>query len=99
MREAQLEAACVRYAKSKGWLHSKLDPKGNVGVPDHVFFGPHATYEPRPDPYCYVVEFKIGRNEPTPKQLAWAYKYKRLSHGGEPVHVIRTLEEFKELIG
>lgn len=96
--EAKLEAACVKYAKSKGWLHAKLDPKGNVGVPDHVFFG-HGLFVPK----TRVVEFKIGDNSPTPKQDAWAVKFSKLcqvpGREGSRVRVIRTLEEFKELIG
>lgn len=97
--EAKLEAACVKYAKSKGWLAAKLDPKGNVGVPDHVFFGRGAFW-----PMTLVVEFKVGKNETTPKQQAWADKFAKLTTTTfktewSRVHVIRTLAEFKELIG
>lgn len=87
MREAQLEAACVKYAKSRGWLHAKLDPKGNIGVPDHVFFGPGGR--------TLVVEFKTLTGKLSAKQEAFAAAMLRQ---GFMVRVVRAAGEFRYIL-
>ena len=37
MREADIERACVRWAKARGWLAWKFVSPGTTGVPDRVF--------------------------------------------------------------
>ena len=42
--EAEIEKACVEWAKARHWKTVKLDTAKNVtGIPDRLFFGPAGT--------------------------------------------------------
>jgi len=92
MSEAKLQSDCIRLAKRLGCMHVRVDPKGNVGAPDVVFFLPADAMVPLVIP----VEFKVGKNKRTAKQVAWADKLSR--ECGRWVEVVYTLDEFKGIL-
>lgn len=55
--EKSIEAACRRYAKARGCLFLKMDPRRHIGIPDRLVVLPNGRV-------CWV-EFKRPGEEPT----------------------------------
>ncbi len=85
-RERSIEAACVRYAKSKGCIVLKLRPPPR-GVPDRLFLLPKGR--------VWFVEFKRPDGRMTGSQMAL---YLRLSSERYHIDVCRTVEHFRQAL-
>jgi hypothetical protein len=59
--EADIEGKVTDWAKARGIICIKFQPKGDVGWPDHVFVVP-------PMGTTVWIEFKTPGEEPTPLQ-------------------------------
>lgn len=84
-RESVVERWCVRWARARGWVVSKLtDP---TGIPDHVFWAPGG----RP----LIVEFKDPNGRTSKGREALQAYYRRLLGKHQYlVFVFTTKEEF-----
>ncbi|MFW6002398.1 MAG: VRR-NUC domain-containing protein [archaeon] len=89
MNEAELQKKCISHAKSVGvyTINMIIDGHGNKGVPDLIL--------------CLngdfvAVELKVGKNEPSNAQKI---QMKRIRKSGGKTYVIRSLKEFKKLLG
>ena len=67
MRESEIEAKVVKWARKAGWLAVKQTPMGVKGWPDRVFISPEGRH--------VWIEFKKPPNKPTELQ---AYRLKEL---------------------
>lgn len=85
--EKYVEKKSCEYAESLGYEHIKLD-NAKRKWPDRLFLGPSGQ--------IFIVEFKREGEVPRPQQGAFHRKLTRMGH---TVHVIDTLEDFKNLIG
>lgn len=86
-KEKELENACTRYARELGYLSIKLENTGHTGIPDRLFLK---------DGRAVFVEFKLpGSGRLSIFQSHWLERLKREQFSA---WVIRTEEEFKELI-
>ncbi|MCD7711890.1 MAG: VRR-NUC domain-containing protein [Firmicutes bacterium] len=86
-KEKELEAACTRYARERGWLSIKLENTGHTGIPDRLYLK---------DGRAVFVEFKTpGSGRLSLFQSHWL---KRLEKEQFTAVVIRSEEEFKELV-
>jgi hypothetical protein len=86
MSEKALEARCGRYARTLGCLYWKLWPVV-AGVPDRLVLIPGGV--------VWFVEFKTpnGRVRPVQRRIL-----DMLIGMGFPVDVVRTYEDFQELL-
>jgi len=85
--EKELETACTRYAREKGYLAIKLENTGHTGIPDRLYLK---------DGRAIFVEFKIpGSGRLSLFQSHWLEKLQKEHFIAQ---TIRTIEEFKELI-
>ncbi|MCC8192391.1 MAG: hypothetical protein LIO41_05055 [Ruminococcus sp.] len=85
--EKELETACTRYAREKGYLAIKLENTGHAGIPDRLYLK---------DGKAIFVEFKTpvsGR-----LSLFQSHWLKQLEKERFTARTIWTEEEFKELI-
>lgn len=85
--EKELETACTRYAREKGYLAIKLENTGHTGIPDRLYLK---------DGRAIFVEFKTpggGR-----LSLFQSYWLEKLQKEHFIAHTIWTVEEFKEII-
>ena len=85
--EKELETACTRYAREKGYLSIKLENTGHTGIPDRLYLK---------DGRAIFVEFKTpagGR-----LSLFQSHWLRRLEKEQFTACVIRSEEEIKELI-
>lgn len=81
--EADVEKACVDYAKDNGCLSVKLQGSGNKGWPDRFFIGPYGL--------CFV-EFKKPKGgilSPHQRETIWKLKQFK------DVFVVSTFEYFR----
>jgi len=86
-KEKELEAACTRYARERGWLSIKLENTGHTGIPDRLYLK---------DGKAIFVEFKTpGSGRLSVFQSHWL---ERLNCERFTARTIWTMEEFKELI-
>lgn len=83
--ESSIERACTKYATDNGVMPLKLVKFS--GIPDKAFLYSGAVI---------FVEFKTQVGVVRPLQ---AYTHKQLRSLGFKVYVIRSLTEFKEVIG
>ena len=83
--EKQIERECRRWAEHMGWMTLKMTCPGNAGVPDRMFMSNIGDVA--------FVEFKTMAGRLSPIQETMIKKFAR--HGHE-VHVIRSLEQFKD---
>jgi len=85
--EKELENACTRYAREKGYLAIKLENTGHTGIPDRLYLK---------DGRAIFVEFKTpGSGRLSLFQSHWLEKLQKEHFIAQ---TIRTIEEFKELI-
>jgi hypothetical protein len=61
MTEADIEKKVTAWAKARGIVCLKYQPKGDVGWPDHIYVIP-------PNGRVVFIEFKKPGEEPTPMQ-------------------------------
>lgn len=67
IRERDIEAKVVKWAKANGWLTYKFVSPSQRGVPDRIFIK---------DGYVVFVEFKAPGKKPTPLQAQTIRKLK-----------------------
>jgi len=85
--EKELEAACTRYARERGWLSIKLENTGHTGIPDRLYLK---------DGRAIFVEFKTpGTGRLSLFQSHWLEK---LREEHFTARTIWTIADFKELI-
>jgi len=85
--EKELETACTRYAREKGYIAIKLEDTGHNGIPDRLYLK---------DGKAIFVEFKtLGRGRLSLFQSHWL---KQLEKEQFTARTVWTIEEFKELI-
>ena len=87
MLESQLQASCIKYAKSKGWYVLKVIKCNISGFPDLTIFKDGVTI---------FVEFKseIGKQSELQK-----YQQKQLETQGFKYYLVNNLNYFKEIVG
>lgn len=86
MREKELEAKVVRYAKLKKVYCSKFTAPGRRGVPDRLFIS---------NGRALFLELKVPGNTPTPLQH---HEMAKLSAAGALVAWVDTFDEAKRTI-
>jgi hypothetical protein len=86
VKEAAIEAACVKHATKRGCISVKLQG-GTVGNPDRLFL--------LPDGRCMAVEFKTATGRLSPRQRLVFDQWARIRH---PVLVIRETRVFKTVL-
>ena len=71
------------------YRHSRTDKpsREEIGVEDFTLFAPNGV--------TYHIECKAKGGKQTPEQLAWAKELEMLGHR---VHIVYSLEEFKEVV-
>lgn len=84
--EFSLEDECLKIAKAEGFLVRKVRYDGRNGSPDRWFLR-GGTWT--------LVEFKREDKEPTLQQ---AREHERLRAHGQPVHVVKTVAEFRRVL-
>ena len=84
--EKNIEEACRQHARRQGWLLYKWSSPSQRGVPDRILFNGSVHF----------IEFKTPRGRVSPLQRA---THERLTKLGASVHVVTSLEQFKELFG
>jgi len=85
--EKELETACTRYAREKGYISIKLENTGHTGIPDRLYLK---------DGKAIFVEFKTpGSGRLSIFQSHWL---ERLTRERFTARAIWGEEEFKELI-
>ena len=86
MLESQLQASCIKYAKSKGWYVLKVIKCNISGFPDLTIFKDGKTI---------FVEFKseIGKQSELQK-----YQQKQLESQGFKYYLVNNLNYFKEIV-
>ena len=83
--ERTLEAKCMRLVRDSGGQHRKLDVgPGGKGWVDQAVWLPCGVH--------FLVEFKVGRNNPSKLQAQRIEKFDRMCFD---VHVIRTYQDFE----
>ncbi|MCC8049125.1 MAG: hypothetical protein LIP10_00495 [Clostridiales bacterium] len=86
-KEKELETACTRYAREKGYISIKLENTGHTGIPDRLYLK---------DGRAIFVEFKTpGSGRLSVFQSHWL---QRLEKEQFTARTVWTIEEFKELI-
>ncbi len=88
MLEQQIERSVVRWAEANGWMARKVEYPGRAGAPDRWFFGPGGR--------LVIIEFKRPNgilSEPQKREI------QRLADLGFDVHVCRSIEAAKEVLG
>ena len=104
--EAGLHYEIIQECKRNGWLYMHSDMSRNTtitpGCPDFIILcdpvltGHH--YETGPEfmiPRVLLIECKTRTGKQTPEQLQFAAHAKKLGH---TVHVVRSFEEFCEVV-
>ena len=86
-KEKELEAACTRYARERGYLSIKLENTGHTGIPDRLFLK---------DGRAIFVEFKTPRSGRL--SLFQSHWLETLEKEQFSARTIWNMEEFKELI-
>ena len=87
MFERDLEAACRSWAEARGWRCYKLTSPGTRGFPDRLFVR---------DGRIVFVEFKTKTGRVSHHQKR---RIAELEADGCEVAVVRSLDEFVELMG
>lgn len=87
MQEVQIEGEVVAWAQRHGWFTRKLQWVGRVGAPDRLFIkGARVVF----------IEFKTA----TGRLSAWQRReIEAMRAAGAEVHVVRTVEQGKEVLG
>lgn len=80
IRERDIEAKVVKWAKGNGWLTYKFVSPSQRGVPDRIFIK---------DGHVVFIEFKAPGKKPTPLQ---AHTIKKLREAECEVHVCDDVE-------
>lgn len=85
MLESKIQASCLKYAKSKGWIVLKVIKCNINGFPDSALFKDGKTI---------FVEFKtpIGK-----QSVLQQYVESELVNQGFKYYLVRSLKEFKEI--
>ena len=86
MLESRIESKTTDYAKSLGMLTLKLNVKGQVGWPDHLYVWKG---------HVWFIEFKQYKVKPTPAQL---YIHEELRKRGAVVRVVDNLIDGRSII-
>jgi hypothetical protein len=85
--EREIQAQCVRWAKSHGWKARKFSSPATSGVPDYIF---------RAAPAIIVfVEFKAVGKKPSELQ---AIEIADMIADGFDVYACDNLEDFKKIL-
>jgi hypothetical protein len=85
--ESEIQEACIRYARGRGWWARKFASPANRSVPDYILgkLG-----------FTVFVEFKRPGKSPTKAQ---AEEHKLMAEAGLMVHVIDSVAKFKQSMG
>jgi len=90
-RESDLHDAIIRDVKSRGWffVHSAMHKatRQTVGTPDFIIAGDKGK--------TFWVEAKIENRKETPEQAGIGRWLKKFGHS---YHVVRSLEEYLEVV-
>ena len=84
--EKDLQTACVRWARARGWFARRYKGPGRRSHPDYMF-----AYRGR----VLFIEFKLPPNEPT--DLQWTEIREMRSHGLD-VLWLDNIDDFKAVI-
>ncbi len=86
MLESKIQASCLKYAKSKGWIALKIIKCNINGMSDSILFKDGKTI---------FVEFKAEKGVQSQLQQ---YVEKQLIDQGFKYYLIKSLEKFKEIL-
>jgi hypothetical protein len=86
MLESKIQASCLKYAKSKGWIALKIIKCNINGMSDSILFKDGKTI---------FVEFKAEKGVQSHLQQ---YVEKQLIDQGFKYYLIKSLEKFKEIL-
>lgn len=86
MKEAHIEKACIAMAKAAGYETRKVKFIAQNGAPDRIFF--------KPGRFIWV-EMKQKSGVVSPLQ---EHQMNLLSAAGQEVHVVSTVDQFRDLI-
>jgi hypothetical protein len=86
MLESKIQASCLKYAKTKGWIALKIIKCNINGMSDSILFKDGKTI---------FVEFKAERGIQSELQK---YVEKQLIEQGFKYYLIKSLEKFKEIL-
>jgi hypothetical protein len=90
--ERNVEKRANRYAKRKGMISRKMNGLGFRSWSDRLYLPPKGS---RPSAPVLWVEFKrLGKD----LTVAQAEHHQELEERGQERHVVRTLEEFKNVV-
>ncbi len=86
MLEKHIEKKCIKFAESLGWLQFKVVNPTCNGLPDRQFITPTGL--------SVFVEFKTPKGRLSEIQR---YQIARLKEMNAKVHVVNSVEGFKEV--
>jgi hypothetical protein len=81
--EKDLQEACVRWARSEGWLARRYSAPGRRSSPDY-FFAKHGQ--------CVWIEFKLPGKKPTELQ---EIEIRTMRAAGLTVYWIDNIDDFR----
>ncbi|EKU97945.1 VRR-NUC domain-containing protein [Leptolyngbya sp. PCC 7375] len=85
--ESEIERKIGQYVKATGGLYLKQDSRFNPGIPDRLVMYPSAL------PILFELKQANGRFQKTQE-----FKLPKLKAQGYRVHIVRSLESFKEIL-
>lgn len=84
--EYKLEAECRRLAVERGCILAKIENNGYTGIPDDLFIS-------RDGSFVCLIEFKNGKEgRLSEEQKVWLSRFPNI------IHVIRSVDDFKEFL-
>ena len=84
--ESEIQAKCIKYAQSEGWIVLKIIASNMNGISDLILFKDGKTI---------FIEVKTEKGIIAPLQL---YRQKQFRESGFVAEIVRSLDEFKQKI-
>lgn len=91
--EKDIERACVRRARLAGWIVYKIKQSDPRGLPDRIFCLRETPTRAR---RTVLIEFKRAGGRPSVHQET---AIQVLQDAGNEVYVVRSVEEFHQIMG
>lgn len=89
--ERDLQRACLKHARERGWLALKVETIKNVGWPDVILVPPKSAQVHA----ILWVEFKREGTELSPIQV---HVQRQLVERLQRVYTVRTLQQFRQIL-
>ena len=98
-READLHSQIYEECRRRGWiaLHGSMSERTSrtKGEPDFIILGVWSGREGTCSPHVWLVECKTRTGKLSPAQSAMKFHAEKLGH---TIHVVRSFEEFLDVI-